>query len=198
MIAYAEQLLKDVGPYVDVIITGDDLGMTAGPMMSPASYRRFIKPHHAELFSAIKRAFPARYSSIPAGMSISCWAILPTWAWTSEPGAGLGRRNGRHGPAEVGIRRSAFVLRRHRHAEGAAPRHARGRAGRSAPPHPRPAGGGGYIVAAVHCIQPDVPPENIVAMCDEVCMRDNTPDTMKKKKSGKEGIEAVLLSIFRR
>jgi uroporphyrinogen decarboxylase len=26
--------------------------------------------------------------------------------------------------------------------------------------------GGGYIVASVHCIQPDVPPENVLAMCD--------------------------------
>jgi uroporphyrinogen decarboxylase len=28
--------------------------------------------------------------------------------------------------------------------------------------------GGGYVAAAVHCIQPDVPPANIVAMADEV------------------------------
>jgi uroporphyrinogen decarboxylase len=28
--------------------------------------------------------------------------------------------------------------------------------------------GGGYIASAVHCIQPDVPPENVVAMCDAV------------------------------
>ena len=28
--------------------------------------------------------------------------------------------------------------------------------------------GGGYVAAAVHCIQPDVPPENVMAMCDEV------------------------------
>ncbi len=28
--------------------------------------------------------------------------------------------------------------------------------------------GGGYIAAAVHCIQPDVPPENVVAMCQAV------------------------------
>jgi threonine dehydrogenase-like Zn-dependent dehydrogenase len=28
--------------------------------------------------------------------------------------------------------------------------------------------GGGYIAASVHCIQPDVPPENVLAMCDEV------------------------------
>jgi uroporphyrinogen decarboxylase len=27
--------------------------------------------------------------------------------------------------------------------------------------------GGGYILAAVHCIQPDVPPANVLAMCDE-------------------------------
>jgi uroporphyrinogen decarboxylase len=28
--------------------------------------------------------------------------------------------------------------------------------------------GGGYVAAAVHCIQPDVPPRNTVAMCDAV------------------------------
>ena len=29
---------------------------------------------------------------------------------------------------------------------------------------------GGYVAASVHCIQPDVPPENIVAMCEEVAV----------------------------
>jgi uroporphyrinogen decarboxylase len=28
--------------------------------------------------------------------------------------------------------------------------------------------GGGYVASAVHCIQSDVPPENVVAMCDEI------------------------------
>jgi uroporphyrinogen decarboxylase len=28
--------------------------------------------------------------------------------------------------------------------------------------------GGGYLAASVHCLQPDVPPENIVAMCEEI------------------------------
>lgn len=28
--------------------------------------------------------------------------------------------------------------------------------------------GGGYITSAVHYIQPDVPPENVVAMCEAV------------------------------
>ena len=28
--------------------------------------------------------------------------------------------------------------------------------------------GGGYVAAAVHCIQPDVPPENVIATCEEI------------------------------
>jgi uroporphyrinogen decarboxylase len=28
--------------------------------------------------------------------------------------------------------------------------------------------GGGYVAAAVHCIQPDVPLDNVLAMCEEV------------------------------
>ena len=28
--------------------------------------------------------------------------------------------------------------------------------------------GGGYVAGAVHCLQPDVPVENVLAMCDEV------------------------------
>jgi len=35
--------------------------------------------------------------------------------------------------------------------------------------------GGGYIVASVHCIQPDVPPENVLAMCDEVAVSGRYP-----------------------
>ena len=46
-------MLEHLDPYIDVIVTGDDLGMTAGPMMSPASYRRLIKPYHAEFLGAI-------------------------------------------------------------------------------------------------------------------------------------------------
>ena len=35
--------------------------------------------------------------------------------------------------------------------------------------------GGGYIAAAVHCLQPDVPLENVLAMCDEVAMAGKYP-----------------------
>ncbi len=35
--------------------------------------------------------------------------------------------------------------------------------------------GGGYVAAAVHCLQPDVPPANIVAMCEEVTVAGRYP-----------------------
>ena len=48
------RLLDEVGRWSDVLITGDNLGMTDRLMMSPKSYRRLIKPRHAELLAAIK------------------------------------------------------------------------------------------------------------------------------------------------
>jgi len=35
--------------------------------------------------------------------------------------------------------------------------------------------GGGYILASVHCIQLDVPPENVVAMFDEAALAGRYP-----------------------
>ena len=47
-------LLEEAGEYIDVIITGDDLGSQNAPLISPRMYRRLVKPFHAELMSAIK------------------------------------------------------------------------------------------------------------------------------------------------
>jgi uroporphyrinogen decarboxylase len=35
--------------------------------------------------------------------------------------------------------------------------------------------GGGYILASVHCLQPDVPPENVYAMLDEAMVAGRYP-----------------------
>ena len=35
--------------------------------------------------------------------------------------------------------------------------------------------GGGYVCATVHCIQPDVPPENVCAMFDEALVAGQYP-----------------------
>ena len=43
-----------VGPYIDVILFGDDLGMQTGPQISPAMYREFFKPRHALMWQRAK------------------------------------------------------------------------------------------------------------------------------------------------
>ena len=50
----AENALAAVGDRVDVVCVSDDLATQTAPMMSPAVYRRIIKPLHRELFGFIK------------------------------------------------------------------------------------------------------------------------------------------------
>ncbi len=49
-----ESFLGKVGPYVDVVVFGDDLGMQTGPQISPAMYREFFKPRHARMWKRAK------------------------------------------------------------------------------------------------------------------------------------------------
>ena len=53
-------LLEEAGDLIDVLITGDDLGMQNAPMMSPRMYRRMIKPFHAEIYGEIKKRTKAK------------------------------------------------------------------------------------------------------------------------------------------
>ncbi|MCK5571246.1 MAG: methyltransferase, partial [Bacteroidetes bacterium] len=40
-LANLDSFLNAVGPYIDIILFGDDLGMQTGPQMSPSMYRKF-------------------------------------------------------------------------------------------------------------------------------------------------------------
>ena len=53
-LANLERFLGAVGPYIDIILFGDDLGMQTGPQMSPAMYREFFKPRHAAMWKRAK------------------------------------------------------------------------------------------------------------------------------------------------
>ncbi|MCX7425412.1 MAG: methyltransferase [Planctomycetia bacterium] len=53
-LASLERYLSLVGPYIDVILFGDDLGMQNGPQISPAMYRELFKPRHARLWRRAK------------------------------------------------------------------------------------------------------------------------------------------------
>jgi uroporphyrinogen decarboxylase len=50
--------LDAVGPYVSIVEFGDDLGAQNNLLISPATYREFIKPRHKALFHFIKSKAP--------------------------------------------------------------------------------------------------------------------------------------------
>jgi uroporphyrinogen decarboxylase len=53
-----EKWLGAVGPYIDVMLFGDDLGGQTGPLMSPEMYRRYYKPWHTKLWRRAKELAP--------------------------------------------------------------------------------------------------------------------------------------------
>ena len=172
----AAELLRHVGPFVDVIVTGDDLGMTDGPMMSPPSYRRLIKPHEAELLAVMHKNSPAKvffhscgnvYRLLGDLAEIGVDLLYPVQVSAGEMGdtARLKREFGDRLSFCGGID-TQRVMPRGTPAE--VRQEVRRRIGDLAP-------GGGYVASAVHCLQPDVPAENIVAMCDEVLVAGRYP-----------------------
>jgi uroporphyrinogen decarboxylase len=169
MVAWARTYLEAVGPHIDLITVSDDLGMQSAPFLSPAMYREMIKPYHAELCAAIKARTKARiffhscgevYALIPDLIEAGFDVLNPVQVSTAGLGdtARLKREFGKRLTFCGGID-TQHVLPHGTTEEVRA--EVRRRIRDLAP-------GGGYLAAAVHCIQPDVPPENVVAMFDEV------------------------------
>jgi len=52
------RLLKEVGDYTDIVMTGDDFGTSTAPFMSPHDFRIHIKPYFKDLIGRIKGQFP--------------------------------------------------------------------------------------------------------------------------------------------
>jgi uroporphyrinogen decarboxylase len=53
-----ERFLRTVGPSIDIIMFGDDLGMQSGPQVSPAMYREYFKPRERTMWQMVKRKAP--------------------------------------------------------------------------------------------------------------------------------------------
>lgn len=161
--------LRELGNHVDIIKIGDDLGTQESLLISPNMYRRFLKPFHADYIAFIKAhtnakvffhtdgdVFPLIDDFVEIGVDIL--NPIQTSAGRMSDLAELKKRWGQNiifcggidthqvlpygTPADV--RRE---VRRVMEALGA---------------------GGGYMVAAVHTIMNDVPPENVLAMVDAV------------------------------
>ncbi len=166
-VAVAERAIDEAGPEnIDVVFFGEDLGTQEGAMFDPELYARMIKPRHRRMAEAVKSRSNAKicfhccgsaYRFIDHLIDIGVDALNPVQvtAANMEPErlkADFGDRISFWGgintqvilpggtPAEVTAetRRIIDILGRD----------------------------GGYVLNAVHNIQPEVPPENIIAMFD--------------------------------
>ncbi len=159
--------LEALGPNVDIIKIGDDLGTQESLLMSPGMYRSILKPIHADYIAFIRRHTTAKVFFHTDGdvfpliddfieMGVDILNPIQTSAGKMADLAKLKQRWGDQltfcgaidthrilphaGPAEVAeeVRRVIEVL----------------------------APGGGYLVSSVHTVMNDVPPENVLAMVD--------------------------------
>lgn len=53
-LANLEKWMSAVGPHIDVVLFGDDLGGQQGPLISPDAYREYYKPYHKKLWCRAK------------------------------------------------------------------------------------------------------------------------------------------------
>ena len=70
----AQHFLEAVGPYIDVVATGDDIATQKAPMVSPAMYRELIKPLQREQFGFFHTHTSAKVFYHTCG---SVYALLP-------------------------------------------------------------------------------------------------------------------------
>ena len=159
-------LLQEVGPYADVVVTGDDLSHQGGLTYSPEMYRRLFKPRHRAVVRFLKKhageakvlyhccgaAEPLLGDLIEIGVDaynpvqVSAKGMDDTKKLKALYGRDLtfwgGIDTQRVLPFGTREEVRAEVTRR---IEDLAP-------------------GGGFVLAAVHNLRPEVKPENIVAL----------------------------------
>jgi len=159
------RFLDIVGPYIHVFRAGDDLATQRGRLMSPQTFSTLIKPYYKEYFDFVKSKTDAKIFFHSCGnvvdlidelVGVGVEIINPVQVSAMGDSAELKTRFGDkvtfwgaidtqralpHGTVEeveAEVRQRIVDL----------------------------GPGGGYVVGPVHNIQPDVAPENIVAMAE--------------------------------
>lgn len=150
---------------VDIVLLNDDLGTQNAPMLAPHTYRKIIKPYQKVLFGRVKESFgvPILFHScgavrdlIPDLIEVGVDALNPIQISARGMelqtlkrdfgddiafwGGGVDTQTVLNGEKPSGVRDAVK-----RSVDALAP-------------------GGGFVFCQVHNIQPDVPPENVVAM----------------------------------
>ena len=169
-LANLERFLSAVGPHIDIILFGDDLGMQNGPQVSPKMYREFFFPREKAMWTRAKQLAPrikimlhccgGVRELLPGLIEAGLDAINPVQITCRgmEP-IGLKRDFGRQLTFWGGGCDTRDVL------SNSTPLQVREHVKRLVDIW-RP--GGGYVFQQVHNILADVPPANIVAMFDAV------------------------------
>lgn len=162
-----DAVLDEAGPYVDIVAIGDDVSFHDRPMIDLARYRKLLKPRHKQMMDLVKEktngakvlyhCCGAVRSLVDEFIDIGVDALNPVQVSSADMDTSLlkaefGDRicfwgaidTGHVLPAGSVDEVQAEVQRRIQDL----------------------ASGGGYVLAAVHNIQEDVPPENILAMAD--------------------------------
>lgn len=161
--------LREAGEYLDIIKIGDDLGTQESLLMSPRMYRRILKPIHEEYIQFIKERTNAKvlfhtdgdvFPLIPdfIDMGIDILNPIQTSAGKMSNLAALKSEYGKDIVFCGGIDTHDIL-------PNGTPEQVRDEVHRVldilGP-------GGGYMLASVHTIMEDVPPENVLAMVDAV------------------------------
>ena len=161
--------LSAVGPYIDIILFGDDLGMQTGPMISPRMYWEYLQPREKLMWETAKRLADVKV------MLHSCGGLYPLMPGLIEAGVDIVQpvQTAAGGMEAERLKRefgediclwgggcdTQSVLPRGTPEEVA--EDVRRRVSTFAP-------GGGFVFQQVHNIMAGVSPENIVAMFDAV------------------------------
>jgi uroporphyrinogen decarboxylase len=156
--------LNEVGADVDVILTADDLGVQRGLMMSPDVYRKLIKPRHARYFELIHAMSPAKVLFHTCGSVVDIMGdLVDIGVDVLHPvqvtARGMDPETLKREWGEVMAFWGAIDTQRTL-CQGSV-EEVRSEVEQRIEVLGR---GGGYVLGAVHNIQPDVPVDNIVAM----------------------------------
>ena len=164
-LAYWEVALPLVGDYADVVQEADDLAGQFGLLINPETYRKIIKPRHKKIMDFIKARTDAKIffhscgairEIIPDMIEIGIDIINPVQvSAVGMESAALKRDFGKEMTFWGGLVDTQGVF------TNGTPEEVREEVRRRIDDL---GAGGGFVAAAVHNIQANVPPENIMAM----------------------------------
>ncbi len=160
--------LKQIGPYIDVILFSDDMGTQRGTIVHPDLYRRMIKPFHRHYAEVLRRHTPAKLLVHACGsivdliedyIEIGVDALNPMQVAAAGMSPDILHERFAGRIAFWGGIDTQHILPR-----GTAEDVRRAVRETIASMHGLE---GGYVLGAVHNVQDDVPAENVWAMLDE-------------------------------